>query len=319
MKKFFLRLVVFLSILFIADRVFLLLQGDRGHTAWHYQTSDEISLRRQRILSARHDDLIVLGSSHAQMGIDEELLGKEWGISVSNLGFAGAMSVDNQPPLLNLYLSRKVPSAIIYAIDANSLNAQPLSVYLNVFVAPWLWQFEDRLMPARLCASFRYGGSLAAYVRDIAQGNWMPPLLRPTPIDSPPSFRISDDQKAFVFDPAPISVKNLEDVVATAKRVGAELIFIQVPEYVSLQENHAKYDSFDRWVKQFSSRRGIAYHNFNMRDRFPIADQTNFEDVSHLNAQGRRKFTELLAKTIRPAQSRRILTSPAPPNPNRGN
>lgn len=98
----------------------------------------------------------------------------------------------------------------------------------------------------------------------------------------------------------PENVAWLEKLIELCRDHGAEPILLTTPQSKYYNCVFANLDYYQTWYEDFAKAQGVAYYNFNLAkaklERLP--DESCFYDTTHLNAEGGRIFTQMLAELL---------------------
>lgn len=89
----------------------------------------------------------------------------------------------------------------------------------------------------------------------------------------------------------------IERIVELCKSEGIRLVFVTAPSYDTYLEAVGPYDEAHQYVKKLAEDYGVPYLDFNLcRREYLNLGQESYLDVDHLNGQGAKVLTELLAE-----------------------
>lgn len=88
-----------------------------------------------------------------------------------------------------------------------------------------------------------------------------------------------------------------KELIATAKKAGAEVVFITTPTWHTYYKNlePAQLNEMYEGITDITRDKSVRYYDFLKDSRFDDAD---FHDTDHLSDIGARKFTKLLSDTL---------------------
>ena len=127
MRKFVLKAALFLLILFLIDRCFILFK-EVDKNIFSLIANEKMDKMSKLGHSRLNSDILIVGSSHAQFGISAKILEKQIKVTALNMAYGGGSNVGLQLNLLKKLISNKKisPKTIVFAIDVFTLNAPPL-------------------------------------------------------------------------------------------------------------------------------------------------------------------------------------------------
>jgi hypothetical protein len=331
MKKFIVQILIFVSLLIILDKSFILFRINEKNLF------AEISAEKMRVLSSKikkpaTPSIMIVGSSHGQFGISPEILNEKLNVSALNAAYGTGANIGLQLSLLRKLIDRNImPQLIIFGLEVFSQNSPP--IYSDEFQTI-LFGVSNDVGKNRLMKSFRsrlfqsyfklYSRFLPRYLSQIKAGHYSLPLFNRTStydlsmFSQYKKYEITDSgwvkgyallNKEYiryadtVFDPDQKAQADLDDYVDLCRLNGIKIVFVQIPEHIVCLKYAKKYDDFDVWVKQFISRNNCRYWNFNNLESFPISQDSLFFDSDHLNVDGASLLSDILAGYLKKYES----------------
>lgn len=320
MRKFVLKVALFLLILFLIDRSFILFKevDQNIFTLISNQKMGKMShLRHNRLNS----DILIVGSSHAQFGISARVLEKQLNVTVLNMAYGGGSNVGLQFNLLKKLIANKKisPKTIVFAIDVFTLNAPPINDDESQRI---FFQEQNPILnyDHYFVSFFKlYGLGIPRYLKKVVkEKNYQLPYFEKqtfnlSMFDKFDGYIIEDDgwvrangilNKNFIrystltFNPDKKSLAILDDYVRLCKENNIQLIFVQVPEHQVSLNSGQKYIDFNQWITGYMSKTKLKYLDFNNSRKFPVNKDNYFLDSDHLNAEGAELFTKLLSENL---------------------
>ena len=91
-------------------------------------------------------------------------------------------------------------------------------------------------------------------------------------------------------------MKTLEDMLATAKREGIELILVYSPDYTATRGFYRDRDESLVTFKKIADKWSVPFWDYS--DSSVSSDRRYFYNSQHLNVGGARTFTRLLAERL---------------------
>jgi len=336
MRRLLVRGSLFLVILVALDQLFFAFQYHNDNI---FKVITDEKLERAAEEFASTDpaaDVLILGSSHAQFGLDPELLRDQLGRRAFNLAYGGGTRIGNQLLLLEAYVeARGAPELVLYPLDVISLNYKPYKRLGNIRPligergqpqGNWLVArsrrlaiWADELPP--LSAALRFGGNIPRYLGDLREGEWTIPYFRSDGATANlemfseyRGYEVSEHgfvrglgrlDRDFVrygdvdFRPRVAAAEALADIVSLCRERGIRLVLIQLPEHAVALAYRDKYAAFAAWMADFVAEQQVAYLDLNAEGAFPVDDDDLFFDSDHVNAAGAVVASRLVAERVR--------------------
>ncbi|MBP9689408.1 MAG: hypothetical protein KBE91_07345 [Bacteroidia bacterium] len=323
MKNFIVKLLIFISLLIIFDRLFLIFRVNETNIF------NSIAREKMTIISPKLDiiekpDILIVGSSHAQFGISPEIIGKQLTAYTLNLAYGGGANIGGQLTMLRRLIEEKkiVPKLIIFGLDVFALNAEPTN---NDEFQRKLFKestnVSNGFFKSKIFNSYfkLYSRFIPRYLTQVKSGNYLLPYFDNenyydlTMFQKYEKYEISNDgwvmgfgtlNKNYIrysktlFNPDKRALANLADYVELCNKNKIALVFIQVPEHKVCAKHIKKYNEFDRWMHQFVHNNKLPYWNFNSETSYPTNTDSLFFDSDHLNKQGAELFSIKLSERI---------------------
>tara|TARA_Y100001958_G_scaffold160076_1_gene165915 strand:- start:7473 stop:8465 length:993 start_codon:yes stop_codon:yes gene_type:complete len=325
MKKFFTKLILFFLILGGLDHSFIIFRK-KNVNLFADIASEKVKMMGIDLLSSGFNpEVLVMGSSHVQFGVDTQVLSNETNLESYNAGFGWGTNIYIQKNFLKDYLSLKeAPRLILYGIDVISLGSSKIDEFSDLNQSLSI-EKKDRLssilsrVPLQSKA-FMYGSSFVNYLSGLKGGKWTLPIHFYSKVDYSmfetfEGYSITNHgqvkgygklNKNYIryasrsFSVNRVGVDSLAEILNLCSKNDIKIIFFQVPEHKVALQFSKKYEDFNLWMQEFSSKYNVAYMNFNNSESFPIEQDSYFFDSDHLNAKGAKHFTKRLAKKIKP-------------------
>ncbi|MEQ8706291.1 MAG: hypothetical protein RIC19_20325 [Phaeodactylibacter sp.] len=282
-----------------------------GLVLWPYVT---ISLKQIKAVDCFYPKLthraehLILGVSRAAVGIAPEVLKSELGLKERVLNFAFIGAVTPYGPDYSRLVHRKIakgeePPVFILSVHPDNLSkiknrdlwrerSHPVYdlffVNLNPNVEYILRNIRRKkatlinFKPTALSASFRFfeGGWMGLEGRRAAE------FLEE---EAETIIRLTNKKI-----PAPERLKALSDLVASLNALGS-VILVRMPVSPDVREKEdAIFPDFDEKLKGLAARADVPYLDFSEQ-----SSDFTFFDAHHLNVEGSRVFTRVLAKAIK--------------------
>lgn len=305
--KFASGFVVFLSmILFISERTLAYLVAHSTSS----QTGKVNLIMKQNIDA----DLMIFGSSVAEVGFDATILEKELEISAYNMAIDGT-PITGSEYLLNQFLdySQNCKTIVIglaffslgYNQQINSperflahranryikdnFKAVSPSLYYKLYFIP----FYSFIVANHIYYKNAFMGLKNILIESALDRD---PLKGFVPHDS----KYQDTRKDFKnLDKIGIhqkSIETFESVLKKIKAKGITPVLVITPMYIDGQESFSNYQEYLNEVKDLSNKSDVILFDFSTHD---IAyDKDNFYNNGHLNTIGSSKFTNSISDSL---------------------
>lgn len=323
MRPFIKKTVLFLVILFLMDRCFIVFKTNETNIFAEFAVK-----KMQRIssvyVSDRAFDIWVVGSSHAQFAVSPDIINKETGKNSLNIAFGGGANMGLQLTLLKNILEKNKrvrPKLIAFGIDVFTMNAEP---EYNSELLEILMQKKKSmrdLFHSKVFYSYcrLYGPNIPEYLSHVKKNQWQLPVFSNKNNYDLSMFahfekiEIADlgwvkgygilnknflRYSKMVFKPDPHSEKDLAEYIRLCRENNIRLVFFQVPENMSCLVYSKKYDDFRSYFQKITKTNEVDYFDYNSLDKYPLQNDSLFFDSDHLNVSGAELFTQRLAKDI---------------------
>jgi hypothetical protein len=321
MRKFVLKVALFLMILFLIDRSFIFFK-EVDQNIFSLIANEKMG-KMSKLSNARlNSDILIVGSSHAQFGISTRILEKQLKVTALNMSYGGGSNVGLQLNLLKKLIKNKniSPKTIVFAMDVFTLNAPPLDddesqgIFFQEQKTPIL-NFDHYFVS--FCKL--YGLGIPRYLKKVVKKmNYQLPFFEKQTFNLSmfnkfDGYTIEDDgwvrangilNKKYIrystltFNPDKKSMVMLDDYVRLCEENNIKLIFVQVPEHQVSLNSVQKYIDFNHWITGYVSKTKLKYLDYNNSQKFPVNEDKLFLDSDHLNAEGAELFTLLLSENL---------------------
>jgi hypothetical protein len=278
--------------------------------------------RIHKAMTSANQRLLVFGSSHAASHYVPEILDKELRISSYNAGVLGQQILFHKT-LESIILERVTPEAIILDVDPSTLyyakepydrlaELKPFYFRHPEIVGPVL-DYRSRLERLFLWSKlYQYNSTFVHVIRYAIspQPDWNG--YRPAyGAMEPPT--VEDEIAArgtYTVDRKldPVMVDALERFAADAMRKDINIFYFISPG--ALPEELERNASFLK-IRAIAAQSNIPFFNFRNHPEF-VRNYSLFYDSGHLNDLGARRYSKLVADTIRDRlAARTFLNSPS--------
>ena len=298
MKRFVIRLIVFLIIMFILDRGF-------GFTMAYLQNHAKGGYigHHNYILNNSNEDVLIFGSSRAIHHYNPQVLLDSIGMSCYNCGQDG-----NGIVLFygwwQLMKNRHQPKMIIYDVNPSFdlLKGEDNSKYLgwlrseydNEDVKHIFNDIDDSEKYKMLSMMYRYNSKFLQVVTDylhplfnISSNGYLPLKGKMDKMKIKKSNKV--DKPTIEFDKLKLSY--MDAFIKDTKERGIKLIFVASPIWYGKNE-----EQFIP-IENLCVKEGIQFYNYSNDTVFMHCDKM-FKDGNHLNAYGADIFTQYLCNQL---------------------
>lgn len=298
MKRFVIRLIVFLIIMFILDRGF-------GFTMAYLQNHAKGGYigHHNYILNNSNEDVLIFGSSRAIHHYNPQVLMDSIGMSCYNCGQDG-----NGIVLFygwwQLMKNRHQPKMIIYDVNPSFdlLKGEDNSKYLgwlrseydNEDVKHIFNDIDDSEKYKMLSMMYRYNSKFLQVVTDylhplfnISSNGYLPLKGKMDKMKIKKANK--EDKPAVEFDTLKLSY--MDAFIKDTKERGIKLVFVASPIW------YGKNDNQFIPIESLCIKHGIQFYNFSNDTVFMHCDKM-FKDGNHLNAYGADIFTQFLCNQL---------------------
>jgi hypothetical protein len=298
MARFFIRLISILSLIIIFDQgIGLILK----HYYFRQNRGDESEMTY--IVDSTTADILILGSSRARHHYVPDIFEGRLHNTCYNAGKDGSY-VLYSCAIFNAIVKRYNPKLVIFDIRPYELGNitseyERLSVLLPYYQKyPEIRNVIDLRGPfekiKHISAIYPYN----SLILQIARGN-----LRSRRTNVPdlhgyiPGYKTMKQEKISTWNLSNISIDNnkiqaLKEIISTCKQKKISLLFVYSPMWRIVQNSFC-----DNIISGLCSEQGVGYLNMSNDSTF-INRPDYFEDVSHLNNEGARAFSNILIDKI---------------------
>ena len=233
---------------------------------------------------------VILGSSRASHGYDDEALTELLGVRVRNAGLDGR-GILYARGLLDLIIARHAPQLVVLDVtyfEGERANAQVLAPYygrsqkLDAILIDGDWRERVKLVSH----SFRMNSAVLPILGNLGASAplWgFVPLHGQLDLSEPINVRLT-------VPPPPAYVEdNLADLVADVRRSGAEIVFVESPSWGSRLSANVR-----KMYARVAENGDVPFIHILTAETAGF-DASLFHDRAHLNAKGAKVFTRLVA------------------------
>ena len=272
--------------------------------------------------------VLVLGASQARENVDVYQLDRAFkgeGVRFYNLGISQGQAAD-------FFMTRQLvldarPDFIVFVGDLNIFSSPYMMSKLRLYFQPeivprWIrglgwravWELRKPILNAAvgyLSPAYRFRESLGRIAREEIAIRLLNRKREPFR-----RFAYSDDRRdeeiyeeldekmrrgklEDVAGPAEIAMNEamFEETIAEFRRAGIPMVAVDAPYFGDAKTSYFRdvYAAYDAFMKRLAATYGFPYYSDAEMPRF---DRTDFFDHTHLNREGRRKFTAFIREVV---------------------
>ena len=291
MKKFILKLLLFLSIVIMAD-----ITLDNLYYVYDYVKGGEIGKVHQ-IMTTINPDVLIIGSSRASHHYNSDIISDKLGMKVYNAGFDGQGTLLAYG-LLNGVRSRHTPKIILCELtpvfdiykDDKSINF--LAPYSSRYGLNELFNDIDITNQFKMLSrSYQYNSVIFRIIPNLLSDrrhfiNGFAPLSGH--LKNLPDTENKSNKQSFEIDS--VKVKYFTKIIEGTKDSDYKLIFMISP---SLYDNIGDYND----ILDIACKNNIKVFN-HLQDTMFINHPNLFQDATHMNEKGANKYSEIISIEI---------------------
>ncbi|MBF0595496.1 MAG: hypothetical protein HQL22_11100, partial [Candidatus Omnitrophica bacterium] len=254
--------------------------------------SDFMSFKGGRLKGA---DILVLGASYAQFGVDTDLISTLLSRHANNLAYGGGFHIGDQRKLLELFLLHHPPPRLILYVSngtdfsKGSFDRDSLVRKLLVLKNdgnPLFWLLDWDLLGVRtLIKSYRYGQNVEKYLVDCSKGACTLPLFRSAANTTFDTDEVSDFGGYTISETGYVSIKgryngrgketDIEEkfksydrpvrdfnaIIDICRKNNIAFIFVNVPFHRSCKKYYSQAEEINHWLRALSLKSGFIYYS----------------------------------------------------------
>lgn len=302
MKKFFIVAIIFVVLLFVADRGIGLFFHHLDQSLVSYPIDYQTVYTH--LAWEIDDDVVIIGNSRARHQYDANRIQDSLNMTVVNAGKDGNQLLLQSSMIQNM-LKRHTPKLIIWEADPYGLMHSDDEIQRISDLNPFY--DEDSLCRSliqsrgwnerykMLLYCYRNNGRLPGLLEVKFWGKQDNGLNGYVPVKSSgykyPTLHIQN----FSNSSEQYREKLFAETIRKAKQQGCNVVIATTPQYK--RTNLDKTIQYKRFA-QICDLEGILWLNYNQDARF-LCDSTYFKDVSHLNEKGVDKYMELFIPKLK--------------------
>jgi len=298
MSRFFLRSVLIASLILLFDRgIGLILK--------HYYFRQENGKEAQTtyIIDSTVADILIFGSSRASHHYVPEVFESRLNKSFYNTGKDGNYILYSYA-IFKSVLKRYDPKLIIFDIRAYDLGDIPSEYERLSQLLPYYQKYPEIRDVIDLRGPFEKLKQISAIysynslILQIVNGNLGLIKAGETNLKGYiPLSRTLKEEKIEIWDLNKIridenKIRALKDIISTCKQKDVDLVFVQSPSWLIIQDSVCK-----KIISDMCSENGIAYIDMSNDSTF-IKRPDYFEDINHLNNTGAIVFSDMLVNKL---------------------
>lgn len=297
MKKFFIKIVIFISLLIVADFAM-------GFVYKLYDYTKKGAIHKMHLLMTKETpQLLILGSSRASHHYDPKLLGDSLGLEVINAGFDGLGTTIgygiftgiSQRQYPKYIICEITPSFDIYEDNGSIRGLNNLNPYINNKKIKNLLVDADPTAEWKLKSNtYRLNSSLLRLFPSIISkhddfGSGFHPLNKrmTLPKTTDETKKSSDKRKI-----NRVKEKYLRKLIQDATNNGCKVFFTISPCFGGRDISY--YQAELEIINDYD----ITIFN-HLNESSIINDNTLFQDVTHMNVDGAEKYSKIIVSDIK--------------------
>lgn len=300
LKKSILMTVLFVGLFFGFDQtIYSILNAGFQRT-----TSGEAGGSVNKVLKEKID-MVILGSSRAVLQYDPRILGAKLNMAAYNAGCNG-QNLHYARGIVDLVLKRQTPSIAIMDIDAGSVQDAAVDLNKATVLAPFMGDsgvIKNMLYSKGvferlkyLSRSFRFNSKVLSILKNL--------FLEDTSMDGfTPNTTIMDPEQypdimQGDMEPEPAMMQLLRETISALKAAGTHVVLVVSPRWTK----EGKVPSYRmpalRAIRELAQREQVSFLAVTIESASVFQKSEYYKDPAHLNAEGARIFSEILAAKL---------------------
>ena len=298
MKKFVLRLFLFVAVLLVYDKLFLVVARRSAEA--------EVDKRLEYLVKGEvNKDIIIAGSSTGSRDIIAAKIEEETGYSTYNLCYPGS-NVEFHEFVLNTLVEFNEPPKLLLLMvddDYELIHHGPLIFRKDrlypLVQYPHIWKElarQENMVP--LFSSFLVLQRLSKYNFDLRAKSFTPMdtiiACGSMPVSWKPADRVleyNDEERIYTTDrEIPEKVAAFESIIETCHANNIRLVLVFPPIFFAHSE------SFEKRIRQLAGE-GVDYYVYD-RENPIYRDEDYFNDETHLMRDGALVFTDEIIRYL---------------------
>ena len=302
LKKYFLRLMIFLVLLLAGDRALYALLSNAFHKTETGETGGFIN----KIRSIKAEALIV-GDSRAMHHYDPVILQDTLKMRVYNAGVNG-QGMPYIRGITDLILRDYKPGLLIFNVDARTLVASKDKRDRITILAPFMDESEvireliynrSFFEPCKyLFHLFRFNSRPFAILRNLHAQDKTISGFEPLRRVLNPALIISEDNLEAGEHADAYLVGLLRATLHQAKSAGVPAVIVNSPRWRSVGRIDPGQKPLFKILEALADEEGVPYLSINQENTARFQDAALYTDPAHLNEQGAQIFTRMVAQWL---------------------
>ncbi len=317
-KKLIIRLIFGFFLFVVLDRIIFML------TAFPTENLASSIMLKPCLYYPPKTDMIAIGASHMQTGLNPEVFKEETGFSIFNASAMARGFVSTYYIFRELYAKIKKPRLVIMDIPWEGLDRNNSFSGLGPFdfnylsrrnKLDYLWRYKPSdvklffktyafrrysLFHSSLKSEEDFKASVLAKFGEIdSLGYCAPPMSLN---DSLAARELDRIQRRFDFKGKLVieydKLRGIKDILRFCKKNDIKIVIVETPECNIWREKQHR-EEYTVFMQSLVDEFGVTYISFNTPDNPIIGDVSNFVDMDHLNAKGARLWTKQLSKELK--------------------
>lgn len=262
-------------------------------------------------------EMIISGSSRAEVQYVPSVLKRHTGLKTFNLGRSGAQAANIHTGVVRWYLNHnKRPRVLVANADLGTLHPSH-TMYDPVQYTPYLaddglysslrarrpetWKARYIPLHGYIADDVEYHHYTALQAllgiqrRELYEDGYLG--LNAEKSWTPKTGEFQWAAKRAYFTPEPEAVRDFEELLAEAKSRGIQTVVVFAPLYREYADSLRGREAIMAEYAALAKRQGAVFWDYSLLA--PIAGDTkNFKDAHHLNRRGANAFSEVLGKRL---------------------
>lgn len=300
LKRSLLSILLFIALFFVCDRlIFFVL-----NTGFRKTTTGTAGGMINKILQEKFD-IVILGSSRAVLHYDPRVLGSKLNMSAYNAGRNG-FELYYVRGVVDLILKKQKPTVAIIDIDAGSVLDAEIDLNKAAILAPFMG--ESKIIKSMLYSksplerlkylslSYRFNDKPFSIVKNLF-------IEEKTIAGFTPDERVMDPEKAMerpltTVEPERTMMNLLRETISQLKGEGAHVVLVLSPRWSREGRIHPNRISILREIISLAQSEQVSFLTVTIENTPVFQKSKYFKDPSHLNAEGAKLFSEILAEKL---------------------
>jgi hypothetical protein len=264
-------------------------------------------------VGTRAHDLLFLGSSRAQSGINPSVVDRSLGVDSYNAGMEGANLLEHQLTLAGYLATHPQPATVVLLMDVTAFNVSR-PIWNSVQYYPYL-QNEPLRRAMQAAGQDTLWRRRLPFLRmldwdDYIRGNCLKGLLGKTELcptcrqykgyldSGHPAMAPPDYRPATTMEISPRGVSALQSIIDTCRARGIRLVMVYSPMYRgALERQWSNSGAVVELTTAIAAKNQVPFWR---HDRLPLCGQRElFQNPGHLDGAGADVYSAVLAQELR--------------------